>query len=105
MGKALFGVLAAVMAVLIGSTSTLEPSTVAECNYVDANGDGICDNCSTYHRHDLAGDRCGRYFVDMDGDGVCYYSDADGDGVCDYYETGHVRGCRRGHSYRGGCGR
>ena len=52
-------------------------------NYVDANGDGVCDNYGTGR---------GQYFVDADGDGVCdncgtgcgqYFVDADGDGVCD----------------------
>ena len=52
-------------------------------NFVDANGDGVCDNYGT-------GTGCGRgqYFVD-----------ADGDGVCDNYGTGagcgQGRGCRR----------
>ena len=47
-------------------------------NYVDANGDGVCDNRGT---------------------GVCW-NDADGDGVCDYY-TGlsgrGYHGCGRGY--------
>ena len=77
--------------------------------YVDADGDGVCDN---------AGTGCGMYgagrgYVDADGDGVCDnagmgcgmygagrgYVDADGDGVCDnagYGAYGAGRGARRG---------
>ena len=61
-------------------------------NYVDANGDGICDNRGNYCR-----------FVDTDGDGVCdyhgsscWYTDTNGDGVCDNYGTG-CHGQGRGH--------
>ena len=68
-------------------------------NFVDANGDGVCDNYGTGR---------GQYFVDADGDGVCdnygtgrgqYFVDADGDGVCDNYGTG----C--GHGQGHGCNR
>lgn len=64
-------------------------------NYVDADGNGVCDNYGT---------GCGRNYVDADGDGVCdnygtgcgrNYVDADGDGVWDNYGTGCGRGgCR-----------
>lgn len=50
--------------------------------YVDANGDGVCDNYGT---------------------GVnCRYVDADGDGVCDNYGTG-LGGGHHGGGH--GCGR
>lgn len=45
--------------------------------FVDADDDGICDNCT------------GTGFVDVDGDGICdnctgtNFVDADGDGICD----------------------
>ena len=46
-------------------------------NFVDADGDGMCDNYGTGR---------GQYFVD-----------ADGDGVCDNYGTGRgAGGCGRG---------
>lgn len=45
-------------------------------SYVDADGDGVCDNRGT---------ACGVNFVD-----------ADGDGVCDNYASGQGRGCGRG---------
>ena len=67
-------------------------------NYVDANGDGICDN---------HGSACGNY-VDTNGDGICdnhgsacgNYVDANGDGVCDNagtVNTGHHSGRGMGH--------
>ncbi len=51
------------------------------CSFVDADGNGICDNYGTYG--------CGM------GAG---YVDADGDGVCDNYGT---YGCGRGRGGRG----
>lgn len=53
-------------------------------NYIDANGDGVCDYCGNTG--------CG-------GHGR-YYIDADGDGVCDNYGTG--AGCRGGGHHGGG---
>lgn len=47
-------------------------------NYIDANGDGICDN--------YGGCRGGNCYSK-------YYVDADGDGVCDNYEN--LRFCGR----------
>lgn len=42
-----------------------------------------------------AGPRCGRYYVDANGDGFCNnagsqcaYVDSDGDGICDNYQSG-----------------
>jgi hypothetical protein len=59
-------------------------------SFVDANGDGICDNCRHLgYQHDGAnsgnGPGCGN-FVDADGDGVCDncdQSDCQGGGACD----------------------
>ena len=58
----------------------------ASCRYLDADGNGVCDNCGA-----AAGSCTG--YVDADGDGVCDYRgangsgrgfvDADGDGICD----------------------
>ena len=76
-------------------------------NYVDANGDGICDNHGT---------NCGNH-VDANGDGICdnhgtncgNYVDTNGDGVCDNYGTngsyGHHGGRGMGHHNGGhhGC--
>lgn len=63
-------------------------ATGSGCAYVDANGDGVCDSCGTYHRVRRAG-------------GGYYFVDANGDGICDNYGLGQGRGCGRGH----GCGR
>lgn len=89
------------------------------CAYVDANGDGICDNRGTYHRGYMAGTGCA--YVDANGDGICdscgayrqyhmagsgcggyYFVDADGDGICDHYGLGQGHGRGHGHSR---CGR
>lgn len=51
----------------------------SQCNWQDANGDGICDNC-------------GRNAVGCSG-----YADQDGDGVCDNCGMG------RSHCQQGGC--
>lgn len=55
-------------------------------------------------RHHMA--NYSRYYVDANGDGICdnrgaCYVDADGDGVCDNYGTG--LGCRSGagHGHHG----
>lgn len=66
-------------------------SKQARTNFVDANGDGVCDNAGT---NASQGKRVN--FVDADGDGVCdnagtglgkgkrtNFVDANGDGVCD----------------------
>ena len=81
-------------------------------NYVDANGDGVCD------RYDggctPAG--AGANYVDADGDGVCdrydggctpagsgaNYVDANGDGVCDRYDGGCARNGGGHQGHRGG---
>lgn len=109
MKKAFVGILAATAAVIIGTTSAFAAAqgTGYRRNFVDADGDGICDNAGRGE----AG--CGRYFVDADGDGICdnagrggagcgrYFIDADGDGVCDNYgNAGQGRG--RGNGFRGG---
>lgn len=65
-----------------------------------------------------AGPRCGRYYVDANGDGICNnagsrcaYVDSDGDGICDNYQSGQDQGCGRsgqcgrGNGFRGGRGR
>lgn len=60
------------------------------CIYTDADGDGICDNCGSYHWCGMAGIGCGGNFVDEDSDGIC-----------DNYVAGQCRGNGRG---RYGCG-
>ncbi len=93
MKKKLF---ATMMAIAV-SVSCITPAAVSRgngrgraLNYVDANGDGICDYFGT-------GRGCGRWFTDANGDGICdNFKDADGDGVCDYFQG-------RGAGRRNGC--
>lgn len=69
--------------------------------YVDADGDGVCDNYASGGN----GRHHGAYVdADGDGDGICdnygtgtggrhgAFVDADGDGVCDNYGTGQCPG-------------
>lgn len=99
MKKVWVGILAAAMAVSVGTTSALAAGPGAGrhfvdadgdgvcdnfgagCSYVDADGDGICDSCGAYHRNPPAGNRRGGNFVDNDGDGIC-----------DNYPAGRGRG-------------
>jgi rubredoxin len=93
--------------------------------YVDADGDGVCDNCTGTQQNSYGNgagmgygyvdadgdgicDNCGTNFVDADGDGVCdnctgtNYVDADGDGVCDNMVTPNAwSGSRTGGQGRG----
>ena len=80
----------------------------SRCAYVDADGDGVCDVCGAEHGSCPAGR--GMAFVDEDHDGVCdncgvlhwcgmaggSFVDADGDGICDNFQSGQGRGCGRG---------
>ena len=87
--------------------------TVAWRGYVDADGDGVCDNYGSGYCGNGAG------YVDADGDGVCDnrgsgycgngagYVDADGDGVCDNYAgqgQGRGQGQGQGGGHHGGHG-
>ena len=87
--------------------------------FVDADGDGICDNLGTGKGQ--GGPGKGQYFVDADGDGICdnlgtgkgqggpgkgeYFVDADGDGTCDNLNTGKGQGGPgKGLGRGNGCG-
>ena len=76
MKKLFAGVLAAALAL---SVLTASAFAAPGANYVDADGDGVCD-----------------YF----GQGGRYYVDADGDGVCDNYNGGARGGAGRGRGGR-----
>jgi len=85
--KLVAGILiAALVATSIG-VAAARYGTDSGVRYVDANGDGVCDNI---------GERPG--YVDEDGDGVCdnqgsrgfrgygrIFVDTDGDGICDNF--------------------
>ena len=79
MKKILIGTAIAALVLMVGVTGAF---AAGGRNYVDANGDGICDNRGNY----------------------CRFVDTDGDGVCDYHGTS----CRYGGGYSGhgchGCG-
>lgn len=70
MKKLLIGAAVTALVLTVGFTTAF---AAGGRNYVDANGDGVCDNRGSY----------------------CRYVDADGDGVCDNYGTG-CRGWGRG---------
>ena len=79
MKKILMGTAIAALVLTVGVTGAF---AAGGRNYVDANGDGICDNRGNY----------------------CRFVDTDGDGVCDYHGTS----CRYDGGYSGhgchGCG-
>ncbi len=103
MKRALLGVLstAIVVSMCLGTAFAVGPGSGRR--FVDADGDGICDNLGS-----------GYVYADADGDGVCdvcgaahaqgggNFVDADGDGVCDHYASG--RGCGYGRGAQGGRG-
>lgn len=72
--------------------------------YVDADADGVCDNCgaATY-----GGQGQGQGYIDADNDGICDnatgtycgrgYVDADGDGICDNCGSASYGGGGRGY--------
>lgn len=61
MKRVLTGIVATALVLSLGVTSAFAAGWGHGLNYVDADGDGVCDNCTGG----------GRYFVDADGDGVC----------------------------------
>ena len=75
MKKILMGTAVTALVLTVGLTTAF---AAGGRYYVDANGDGVCDNRGSY----------------------CRFMDADGDGVCDYQGTN----CRSGGGYGGyGC--
>lgn len=81
MKKTLLGVLSAAVVVSLCAATAFAAGPGGGRWFVDADGDGICDN---------AGSRCA-------------YVDADGDGLCDNYGRGHGHGGQCG--LRAGRGR
>ena len=106
MKKVLAGILTAVLVLSLSTVSVLAAGPGCGRNFVDADGDGVCD---------YAGSHC-RY-TDENGDGICdncgalagacggqNFVDADGDGVCDNYAAGGC-GAGMGRGFHGGCHR
>jgi len=96
------------------------PDNVPTPDFVDADGDGVCDNLGSRttgrgYGHQNNSESAG--FVDADGDGVCdnlgtmsgaqgqnqqNYVDADGDGTCDHQDgSGTGTGSRSQQHGRG----
>ncbi|MEA4822805.1 MAG: hypothetical protein VB111_01660 [Clostridiaceae bacterium] len=114
MKKILTGILLAALIVSLGTTTAFAVSQPGGQNFVDANNDGICDNCDST-----------RHFIDANGDGICDnceggirpmdgtgkragnggkevrgygYTDADNNGICDNTAKGtgaHLQNGRR----------
>ena len=105
MKKRLIGMIVTIMVTSVGITSAFAagPGPGQGRNFVDEDGNGICD---------FSGEFC-RY-VDEDHDGICDYCgtaqngygrcfvDADDDGICDNYRG---QGLGLGRGFRGGQGR
>ncbi len=94
--KTALGILAASMVLSTGTATTF--AARADCGryYVDANGDGICDNCGLSRKKCLASHKKGQNFVDKDGDGIC---DNRGKG------NGNRNGRKQGNGCHNGRGR
>lgn len=82
MKKSILGVLGMVVAFSMCTTTAFAAGHGCGRNFVDADGDGVCDNINS----------------------TCIYTDADGDGICDNYATGQVVSGRHGRGSHGGCG-
>lgn len=111
MKRILLGVLAAGIVLSIGATTVFASGmhngqgnafclsgvcqTSSCSNYVDADGDGLCDNCDGSHGACPTGS-CTNY-VDADGDGLCDNHSANHDGCGNraaWSGAGHHNGCR-----------
>lgn len=111
MKRILLGVLAAGIVLSIGATTVFASGmhngqgnafclsgvcqTSSCSNYVDADGDGLCDNCDGSHGVCPTGS-CTNY-VDADGDGLCDNHSANHDSCGNraaWSGAGHHNGCR-----------
>lgn len=105
--KTALGILAASMVLSTGTATTFAARTDCGRYYVDANGDGICDN------YDSSKHNC--RFTDKNKDGICdncglashkkgqNFVDKDGDGICDNRGNGKGNGNRNGRKQGNGC--
>ena len=102
MKRILIGVLTAIMVLLIGTTSARAaiPGSGYGRNFVDEDGNGVCDftgKCCRYVDADLDEVRDNRTTC-QNGYGSGFV-DADGDGICDNYLG---QGIGEGCGFRGG---
>lgn len=90
--KTVLGILAASMVLSTGTATTFAARTGCGDYYVDANGDGICDNRGSSKRN------C--RFTDKNKDGVCDSCDNRGNGNTKGNGRKHGNGCRNGRGKR-----
>lgn len=96
MKKAVLGILAMALVVSMCAVTAFAAVPAGGYNFVDANGDGICDVCGAAHRSCPAG--CGTAFTDADCDGIC-------DNCGGYHRCGMAgTGCGAARGYGWGCG-
>lgn len=106
MKKMIFAVMLSAALVTFGGISAIAaPSSCMKgcnrINFVDTNGDGICDNHGT---------NCGIGFIDENGDGICdhrtsqkcsNFVDNNGDGICDHRASANTTAKQNGVGRRG----
>ena len=97
MKKIFAGILVIGLALSVSGTAAFAAAPRCGRYFVDADGDGICDNYTSGQS------RCGRYFVDADGDGVCDNYNTSGQGRGGGYGCGSR--CGHGNGFRCGRGR
>ena len=81
MKKTVIGILAPIIALFLVTTSVLAAGNGNGKNYVDSDGDGVCDNRNVSLSRN--GNGSGKNYVDSDGDGVCdnRYGNSRGNGM------------------------
>lgn len=84
MKKTLIGVLTIVIVLTIGVTSAFAVSSRAGENFVDDDGNGICDNYKENQKNDVSQNISDKNFIDEDNDGIC-----------DNYTSGKEQGQRK----------
>lgn len=103
MKRTLIWVLAAALAISAMAATSFAANTWQGRSFVDADGDGVCDNYSATSgtrpqdgtgRQNGNGNQSGSRFVDADGDGVC--DNCTMNGACPQDGTGRQNGFRRG---------
>lgn len=93
MKKWWIGILTAAMVLSVGATSVFADASVKGQNFVDDNGDGVCDVVTvltdkTTGSAEVLGETAAATMRWANKNGQNYV-DADGDGVCDNYGTGN----------------
>ena len=87
MKKFMTAVMAATMIGTIGVVTSLAATPADRPYFIDANGDGICDNRGSR--------QCGAFFTDANGDGICDNRGSMSHGQRCGMNSGARRGCCR----------